>query len=155
MPPHHQTLHVTLRPNRLKLPKFTGASWQHRWVSGWMKGIFRRTIECLKFFSLSSGVVSVPPTMVVWWLARRLEREHRQTSSKRNGSHGLVAHPDSKWWWRNQGKSLPWIQDILQKQWPQDMLRNSRQGPYLSAGGNSFSSIWGGQCWIMEGLHSG
>lgn len=35
------------------------------------------------------------------------------------------------------------------------MLRNSRQGPYLSAGGNSFSSIWGGQCWIMEGSHSG
>lgn len=71
----------------------------------------------------------------------------RQTFLKQNGPHGLVAHPDSKWWWRNQGQSLPWIQDILQKQWP--------QGPYLSAGGNSFSSIWGGQCWIMEGLHSG
>lgn len=31
-------------------------------------------MECLKFFSLSSGVVSVSPTMVVLWWARRLER---------------------------------------------------------------------------------
>lgn len=93
---------------RLKLlPKFTGASWQHRWVSAWMKGIFRRTMECLKFFSLSSGVVSVSPTMVVLWWARRLEREHRKTSLKQNGPHGLVAHPDSKWWWRKSRVITP------------------------------------------------